>query len=93
MVLQPKSDFFRYFKDAEPAGRDMQPATEEAPESRLHPAVEPPLRPQAAAPAFQPAAVADPSPVASRPAALQPPSVAVTDPEPGPTGDLPRFSR
>lgn len=46
MILEPESDFFRYFKEKAPTGKDSSPT----PASRLQPVEEPALQPRATAP-------------------------------------------
>lgn len=68
MILQPTSDFFRYFKEKAPAGTGPDPASQSAPASKVQPGVVVPVpQPQAAAPVPEPAPL--PEPVTVSPAA------------------------
>jgi len=50
MILQPESEFFRYFKEKAPDGSDVSPAADTVPASRPQPVEEPASQPQATAP-------------------------------------------
>jgi len=81
MILQPESDFFRYFKEKAPAGIGISPTSGMDPTSESQPVEEPAPEPRAAAPIPEPKQVSTPAPVAMTPPArerqLLPPAKAV----------------
>jgi modulator of FtsH protease HflC len=90
MVLQPESDFFRYFKEntlsASAPARNSQAVSSAAPESSATPV------PQAPAPAPEsqaPALVPEPQPQAAAPAPLAPVAPTTVDEPPAPPGVAP----
>lgn len=61
MILQPESDFFRYFKEKDPTGSGVSPTSGTAPAAESQPVEEPAPQPQAAAPTPEPDVAAAPT--------------------------------
>lgn len=87
MILQPTSDFFRYFNGKALSGNGSEPASPRVPASRPRPAAEPAPQPDAMAPVPVPASA--PVPIAAPLTAPreQPPAFVV--PEAAPMATLP----
>lgn len=66
MVLQPDSDFFRYFKEKEPLGVESGTSSREIPASGSPPEAEPALQPRTSMPAPETGSVAAPTRLAPR---------------------------
>lgn len=87
MVLQPESDFFRYFKEKAPTATDSSAVSDMVPESRTEPAAQP--QQTTADPVSQPQPVPAPAQVSVQPATAQAPPTTSVVPEAVPAATTP----